>query len=120
MVKAFVIRYPSSGAQSIQDFYDTYSAKKKIYDSFRRHAKDGNAAAAMRLAELDRSAFVQLDGVREALSTMSQVIRLVDKNPEMSADDKRQIIDSVYFRMIEVAKAGNAVLKEADAAFAGH
>lgn len=117
VIKAFVIRYPSSSAQSIQDFYDAHSEKKRIYDTFLEYAKNGDADAARRVASMDSSAFVQLDGVREALSTMSRVIQLVNKNPEMTPDDKRQIIDAVALHMIDIAKGGNEILQEAESAY---
>jgi hypothetical protein len=34
----------------------------------------------------------------------------------LTADDKRQLIDAIYYRMIELARAGNATLDQWDAA----
>ena len=41
VIKAFV-RYPSASAQSIQDFYDDYYAKKRLYDTQMALAKEGD------------------------------------------------------------------------------
>jgi hypothetical protein len=57
----------------------------------------------------------QLSGYPEALTSMNQVIRGVYKDPDIPPDEKRQLIDTMYFRMIEVAKAGNQALDEAEA-----
>jgi hypothetical protein len=53
---------------------------------------------------------VQLDGIQETLTSMSQYVRMVHKNPNFSSTDKRQLIDTAYYRMIEISKAGNAML----------
>jgi hypothetical protein len=110
VVRAFVMRYPSATAQSIQDFYDKFYANKKVFDTVMAKAAEGDAEAVEKTQGFRPEAMVQLDGIREALTTHSQVIRMVHKNPDISADEKRQLIDSYYFRMIELAKAGNEAL----------
>jgi hypothetical protein len=45
VIKAFVIRYPSASAQSIQDFYDDYFASKRLYDTKMMLAKEGDLDA---------------------------------------------------------------------------
>jgi hypothetical protein len=55
---------------------------------------------------------VQLDGIQEALSTQSKFIRLVNKNPDMTPDEKRQLIDGSYLMMTESAKQGNLLMQE--------
>lgn len=111
VVKAFAIRYPSATAQSVQDFYNDYFAKKKIYDTWTHAAEQGDIKAMERIQALDNTMFVQLDGIQDALSTQSLAVQLINKNPEMPAEEKRQLIDSIYFQMIELARAGNEVLE---------
>lgn len=114
VVKAFVVRYPSAGAQSIQDFYDKYEARKTVWDTITTKAKEGDAEAAAQAQAFQPAAVVQLDGIRDALGQHSQVIRLIAGNPKIPAEEKRQLIDTLYFRMIEVAQAGNRTLAEID------
>jgi hypothetical protein len=111
VIKAFVVRYPSASAQSIQAFYSEYYAQKRAYETIMDRAKQGDERAA-ELAETHQSSLAQLDGIRETLTEHSQLVRLIHKNPEMSRDDKRQLIDTLYFRMIEVAQAGNDALRQ--------
>lgn len=110
VVKAFVVRYPSATAASIQLFYDEYYEKKKIYDTWEKAAENGDMAAADRLRGIDPSLFVQLDGHRETLTDMNKIIHMVNKNPDMPPEEKRQVIDTIYFRMIEIAKSGREIL----------
>jgi hypothetical protein len=58
----------------------------------------------------------QLSGIREALTQQGQIIRLIDKNPNIPADEKRQLIDTLYYRMIELSQEGNAALRQIDEA----
>lgn len=111
VIKAFVVRYPSASAQSIQDFFNTYQAQQKYIDTFTAKAKDGDPAAVKIITEhADRMA--DLGAMKDTLSEHSNLIRLVYKNPDLTPDDKRQLIDTLYFRMIEVSRAGNDMFRE--------
>lgn len=115
VIRAFVARYPSASAQSIQEFYDRFAEKKRVFDTFMAKAQEGDLEAAQKVQRFDPSAMAQLSGYPEALTSMQQVIQGVYKNPDIPPDEKRQIIDTMYFRMIEVAKAGNQALDQAEA-----
>jgi len=119
VVKAFVVRYPSAQAQSIQDFYDAFAEKKKVYDTFVVKAKEGDLAAAEKVQAYDPSAMVQLDDMRTALTEHSAIIRGISKNPDMSAGEKRQLIDTLYYRMIELSQFGNDALRQIEQAVKG-
>lgn len=114
VIKAFVVRYPSATAQSVQDFYDRYYERKQTYDTVLALASEGNADAARKELALEPNAMANLDGMREALTNISKVIRLVSKNPDYKPDEKRQLIDTMYFQMIEIAHAGNSTLDTID------
>lgn len=113
-IKAFIVRYPSAQAQSIQDFYDSFAAKKRVYDTYQAKAKEGDMLAMERVQQFDPSAMVQLDDIRSTLTDQGKIIRLIYKNPNMTASDKRQIIDTLYYRMIELARYGNETLRHID------
>ena len=115
VIKAFVVRYPSASAQSIQDFYDNFQKQKQQFDTIKYLAKSGEFDALEKeLGDMSDGdeVFIKLDTIKEALNTQSQFIRLVNKNPDYTPDDKRQIIDGVYYGMIETAKSGNDLLNE--------
>ena len=48
-----------------------------------------------------------LQGSYEALSTIQRTIQQVNKTPSMTADEKRQTIDTLYYQAITIAKYGN-------------
>jgi len=105
-VKTFVTRYPSASAQSLQDFYSIYDRNEKVLNTFKRFIKAGDEEAAESIQLRYGYAFGELGGIKEALANQSAVIRNVQKNPDMSPEEKRQIIESTYFQMIEIAKMG--------------
>ena len=112
VVKAFVVRYPSASAQSIQDFYDKYEANKAYFLTWQAMAKDGNIAAMKHIADMGGDQmFVQLDSIRDVLTEHNQLIRDIYKNPEMKSEEKRQLIDTLYGNMIQAAGAGNQVIR---------
>ena len=122
VVKAFVARYPSASAQSIQDFYDTYNEQKTVFDTWTALAKAGDAEGMARVAAVDPTAFGKLDAISRTLGEHEKLIRDVndqqaEANPTpeqraQEASDKRQIIDRLYYNMIEMAKEGNRINAE--------
>jgi hypothetical protein len=107
-----VVRYPSASAQSIQDFYDKYEANKAYFLTWQAMAKDGNVAAMKHIMDMGGDQmFVQLDSIRNTLTEHNQLIRDIYKNPDMKPDEKRQLIDTLYGNMIQVAGAGNTAIR---------
>jgi Large polyvalent protein associated domain 38 len=186
VVKAFAVRYPGTGAESIQQFEDAYDANKTAFDTWRRMASEGNAAALDRIrrteappvaaaqmtpenaaiiglgkaplpldvdAEARLTAPVlrnaagtlteaalsaaraqatgsridtnmpitlqQMADIRSVLTEHSQLVRDIYKNNDIPPDEKRQLIDTVYYRMQELAQIGMAGVRRAEAASVG-
>ncbi len=111
-IKAFAVRYPSSGTKSIQAFYETYDKHKKIINSIKALAKDGDFEASNALAAANPQALATLDGVQTSLSNMQTFVKMVYKNPDISPQEKRQLIDTTYYQMISTAKMGNDTMKQ--------
>lgn len=114
VIKAFVVRYPSATAQSVQDFYDRYYTSKKAFDTIMGLAKRGDIAAAQKEMELHPADMAQIGSMREALSNLNNVIQMVNKNPEMTPEEKRQLIDTLYYQMIVISQSGNVLLDQID------
>ena len=112
VIKAFVIRYPSASAQSIQDFYDDYFASKRLYDTKMMLAKEGDLDAFDKVQNIDPMAWDSMAGIRDTIADQAKLIRLIYKNPNMTPEDKRQIIDTTYGRMIELAEVGNDAMRD--------
>lgn len=115
-VNAFVVRYPSSSAQSIQDFYDRNEQSMKVMNSVTAKAKTGDVEAAQWVID-NYKPRVTLPAVQKALAEQGQLIRNINANREMSPSEKRQLIDSIYFTMITVAEQANKMLDEVEKVF---
>lgn len=111
-IKSFVVRFPMAGSQSVQDFQDNYRESKRIFDTIRHLGKEGDLDNFEKMLVANQDTLLKLDGIQEALSTQSNFIRLVHKNPDMTPDEKRQMIDGAYLQMTEVAKVGNQLVLE--------
>lgn len=110
-VKSFVVRYPSAGAQSIMDFNDKFREVQPIMDTIKAYAKDSNPRMEELITE-NQDKLVDLNGIKTAMNNMNKQIRLIYKNPEITSTEKRQLIDGLYYGMIETAKAGNQIADE--------
>ena len=108
-VRAFVIRHPSMGAESIQRFFDHYEESTSYLKTINALGKDFKYNDVANL--LPYSVYQAMDAPHKALSEITKAIDLINKIPSMTPDEKRQQIDSLYFHAIEVAKFGNMVFK---------
>jgi hypothetical protein len=115
-VKAFVIRYPSAQAQSIQTFYDEFDRANRAMTSLRRKMKEGSSEEVDYILEEYGDRLKNLDGYRQALTKQSQLIHNINKHPEWLPEEKRQMIDTVYYQMIEISRAGIEMSREFDKA----
>lgn len=113
-VKAFVTRYPSAGAASIQDFYDNYDKFVEYRATISQLKRTGNLEALQKEIEdpENRIRMVDLSKMSRAISAQSKMIKGINKMPDLTPDEKRQMIDMYYFNMIEVAKAGNQMIED--------
>lgn len=109
-VKAFVVRDPSMSTQPITDFYNAYASNQKALSSIRTLAKEGQADLAMRELGLREGRMLQLGPIHRTMSDISQMIRLVEENPEITSPEKRQLIDKLYVQMNATAKAGLSIV----------
>jgi len=67
--------------------------------------KEQNPEAAAKLWQ--SSGMADLQGIRTALSNAHNTIDLVYRNPDMTPDEKRELIDQIYMQMIAMAQNGN-------------
>lgn len=112
LVKAFIVRYPSASAESIQRFYDDYYTKEKVHNTFMAGAKSGDPAMMDRALAFDQTAIGNRAGaIRDVLTQQGSVIRGIVKNPNIPAEEKRQLIDQTYFTMIQLAREGRIILE---------
>lgn len=113
VIKAFVVRHPAAGSESVNTFYEDYFKAKKTWDTFNYLVKkELNPREAAKVLASKDGDIVKLDGVYKAISRAHQVLNLIHNNPDMNADEKRQLIDKIYLDMTKMAAAGNTALRQ--------
>ncbi len=110
-VKAFTVRNPSMQAESIQRFYDEANRISQIMTSTKNQLKRGDEDNAAYISNHYGDVDVKLDGFKKALSNQGHLIRSVYES-DYDQHEKRQLIDSAYYQMIETARMGNSMLDE--------
>lgn len=126
-IKSFVFRYPSAGAQPIQDFYDSFQKAETRLANVKGLAKRGEFTTLQRY--MDSPQFEQhvaaMGNVQKVLGEQNKLLSWIyslpgaDKPGGMSPDEKRQQIDGIYYMMISEAKQANEVMRAVDAAMKG-
>lgn len=113
VVKAFVARYPSAGVQSVTEFYRDFEIGQRHFITWKRMAAEGNQEALTKIEAAGGEYVVgQLTGMKNALSAQMQVVRAIQKDPTTPPAEKRQLTDTVYFGMIQIAKEGNETIRQ--------
>lgn len=115
LIKAFSVRFPEAGANSIQDFYDEYSRRSSAKKTITYLRKTGAPEDAKDIAR--QNVLATAEGIHKALSTQLKMVRDTWNNNKMSADDKRRFIDMSYLQMIKIAQIGNEVFRKTQAQF---
>lgn len=113
-VKAFVARYPTSNAQSLQDFRDLYAQHSKIMATIQTLGKQGEVSEMQNVYSRYQDQAYKIQGTQDALTSLNHEIQMVYLNPEMTKTDKRQLIDQMYYGMIESAHTGVKLFNEID------
>jgi hypothetical protein len=115
LIKAFAVRYPEAGANSIQDFYEEFNKRSQIKKTIRFLQKSGAPEEARDL--LAQNVLATADTIHKAIGAQSKLIRDVYRNPHMTPDEKRNFIDMSYLQMIKMAQTGNMVFKKTEDMF---
>jgi hypothetical protein len=117
-VRAFVVRNPSMGASSIQDFYENTERLKEVQSTYTRLMKDGDIEAAQKIQEAGGAdTFIKLDSYQKALTNINTLIHQINGSPKLEPYEKRQQIDALYYQGINIARQGNQFVKMARDAF---
>lgn len=110
VVGSFAVRNPGLSAQPIQDFYD------ELADVRRNNRDLALALERQNFEEIDWTsantlAFVKLNSTAQALSNQRSVIDSINSSTDMTVDDKRQLIETIYTQMIAESRVGLDVVQ---------
>lgn len=107
VIGAFCWRNATAKTADIDQFVKAYQLASTNQKSVREYAKEGLPDQAMQFRGDHDEEMTKMQGPYQAIHNMKQYIQSVTANPQMSANDKRQLIDPVFYRMDEIAKAAN-------------
>lgn len=111
---SFFARRPDMGADSIADFYDNLDAFKRSHADLKAAMVEGDFSR-IAPSDLQRGA-MSVMGLEKALRGITQAINGIDRDKTMTDVEKRQRIDSLAGTASLAAKAGTAMLEQADKA----
>lgn len=110
-IKAFIMRHPSMQAESIVSFYRHYDEASKNIGTLNYSKRIGDTELMQRY--LPATVFRSVEQPRAALSKITKSIREVYHLPGMSPEEKRKMIESLYWQAIQVARYGNQMFYNA-------
>ncbi len=115
-IKAFFVRYPSSGAQPLVDFYDNFKLAETRYNNINKLKNDGNLKALNAYSNSPEFSehVVRMQALEKGLGNQSSLIKKIYANPSIPADAQRQQIDAIYYRMIQMAEFGNKAIHDSE------
>jgi len=105
-VKAFLARSPKTDANSIELFKKKFERNNKLVETYQARLQRGDTEGAQSIYEENKHLMIAPVRTYQALIQQQKAITNIDSNPEIPVDDKRQLMDSLYYGMIETAKAG--------------
>jgi hypothetical protein len=105
-VRAFIIRHPSMSTESIERFYDSYNEASKYLKSI-NYLKNDISGYKDVSNLIPYSVYQALEGPHKMIGDITKAIDIISKDPSGTPDEKRQKIDSLYFRANQAAKLGN-------------
>lgn len=111
-VRAFTVRHPVAGANSINRWYDEYAKREEYLKSYEIAGKKFDEASMDELAKYQ--IYSGLKPIQQALSQTSRQIRIINALPDMDPDEKRQNIDALYITRINIARQGLKMIREMD------
>jgi hypothetical protein len=111
IIKAFVIRHPSSTAEPINKFWKLYKPIAREVETFEKLMADNNIEEAMKVWNRIDPELLYLIELAKPLKEMGDIVQLIYLNDGISPNDKRQLIDQFYGDMISIAKEALRIKK---------
>jgi hypothetical protein len=108
-----VVRQPTAGSQFITDFYKKYDKIKGRMDTITKLRNDNRPLEAMSVLEKTDLTLLPLIEIQKTLSGHSKMVRQIYRAEDITAPEKRQLIDTLYRSMIFLAKEGLSAIEAA-------
>lgn len=112
IIRAFVVRNPTSGSEYITTFYDKYEKVNKIFNTIDRLQKSGNFEEANKLLVNLPAESAILKSSYKIIQENDQRVRNIYNSKLFTPNEKRQLIDELYRQMIDISKYSLEAIKE--------
>lgn len=109
-VGAFISRRPDMGAQPIIDFYNEYDKFSQAHANWQEALKRQNPQEMQETG--NAKAFINLEQMKKGLDGIHAVINAINSSKDMTTDEKRQRLDSLYSQMVVSAQSGLKVMEQ--------
>lgn len=112
LLRAFASRHPSSSAESIQQFYDEYEKREKAKNTAKLLNTRGDTDGARKIRE--ERALANATSTHRQIGAMNKEVRRIYDDKKLSPDDKREQIDLLYLKMINLAQKANEMFRSTE------
>lgn len=109
--KEFMVRYPMAKSQSVETFMERSKEAESVSASLKFVMKQGDpdqTNAFMQRHPLE----MNLEGIKQGIDKQNQVLHMISQNPQIDKTQKRQLMDGLYYQMINMATQGNKILEQ--------
>ena len=114
VIRAFVVRNPTSGSEFITRFYEKYDPIRKTFNTIDKLQKEGNFEEANKLLEKTPIDQAYFKSIYTILQKNNRMVRQIYNTKLFTPNEKRQFIDELYQQMIDVAKNGLEIINNID------
>ena len=109
IIKALVVRDPSSNSEHITKFWKTYQPLAKKIRTINHLFSQNQYEEAIKTFSETEIELSFLEASADALREMNQTVRMI-MALDLESNEKRQMIDQIYLMMIDLAKHDNEVV----------
>jgi hypothetical protein len=104
-LNAFIQRFPNAGSNSVEKFYENYEKATKIHRSLKIAKQEGEPQRYRKIEKLDT--YPKLQAAYKAMQRSQKAINMIHKDPDLTSEQKKSMIDELYLQQIRFSKAAN-------------
>jgi hypothetical protein len=112
LLRAFAVRYPTASLKSIQRVEDKVAELQGKYNAHIQDRRGNLRFPAPPLTDDERRELGVLAGAHSIISGLNRQMRRIIKEPDLTSEQKRNAVDSIYIQMVTVARNALDVARE--------
>lgn len=110
MLKSFVLRYPMARSGPVEKFRENFDTTSKTIQTAKDLYKQNQGEEAQSFVSKHQEDLYPLGSINEALKDMNQALVGIRRSKDIKPPEKRQLMETIYYQMTEVARQGNQQL----------